>query len=397
MTAEPDDQTAPAALKIAVYAICLNEEAFVPRFMDSCREADMVVVADTGSSDGAVAALEARGAVVHRVDIRPWRFDRARQAALDLVPDDVDICVSLDLDQVLEPGWRRILERAWKPPANRVFYTLAWARNHDGSPRQVLDNRIHARHGFVWRYPAHECVLADGIDEHILVIRHLRIDHRPDPDKSRGQYLGLLELAAREEPDLARHAHYLGREYLFLGRHADALAQFERQFAMPAQPGDLERNVSLRLAAQCREALGQGEAALALWRRAVAERPDARGPLVDLAWALYRREAWAECYERAARAAAMPDLPAAYGAASDSGVLPEDMACLCAARLGLAEAALAYGRRALALAPDAERIRRNVERMEAALKTPAEPEAGPEPASDPFAPPASPHGVVRLS
>lgn len=370
MTAQSGEAAGEAAerrLKIAVYGICLNEAAFVDRFMDSCRDADLVVIADTGSTDGTIERLRARGAVVHSITVRPWRFDHARQAALERVPEDVDVCISLDLDQILPQDWRRILEKAWRPESNRVYYTLAWARNHDGSPREVLDNRIHARHGFVWRYPAHECVLADGVPEHILVIRHLRIDHQPDLEKSRGQYLGLLELAAREEPDLPRHAHYLGREYMFAQRYADALAEFERQFALQPGPGGLERNVSLRMAAQCREGLGEDEAALALYRRAAEEAPDGRGAQIDLAWALYRREAWAECYAVAAHAAGLPPQVDAYGADTDTGVLPEDMAAICGWRLGHFEAALDYGRRALALAPGVERIRANVERMEAAL------------------------------
>jgi tetratricopeptide (TPR) repeat protein len=369
VTVEQAQRTAPGALKIAVYAICLNEEPFVARFMDCAREADMVIVADTGSTDGTVAALEARGAMVHPIEVRPWRFDHARQAALGLVPEDVDICISLDLDQVLAPGWRGKLERAWKPPINQVYYTLAWGKNHDGSPREMLDNRIHSRHGFVWRYPVHECVFGDGITPHLLVMRHFRIEHLPDLAKSRGQYLGLLELAVREQPDLPRHAHYLGREYQVLGRYADAISQFERLFALEPGPGGVERNASLRLAAQCKDALGEPDEALALFRQAAEEVPGARGPLIDLAWALYQREHWAECYEVAARAAALPEIVSEYGAATDTGVLPEDMACVCGWRLGHFETALAYGRRAMQLAPQIDRIRRNVEQMEATLKT----------------------------
>jgi len=48
-------------LKIAVYAICLNEEAFVDRFVDAVADADLIVIADTGSTDGTVAAFERRG------------------------------------------------------------------------------------------------------------------------------------------------------------------------------------------------------------------------------------------------------------------------------------------------------------------------------------------------
>ena len=38
--------------KVGVYAICKNEEKFADRWMDSMREANLVVVLDTGSEDG---------------------------------------------------------------------------------------------------------------------------------------------------------------------------------------------------------------------------------------------------------------------------------------------------------------------------------------------------------
>jgi len=71
--------------------------------MDAVSEADMVVVTDTGSNDGTIEALKARGAVVYSESIVPWRFDTARNLALSHVPEDADICVSNDLDEIFEP------------------------------------------------------------------------------------------------------------------------------------------------------------------------------------------------------------------------------------------------------------------------------------------------------
>lgn len=93
--------------KVCVYAISKNEEKFVERWMDSVNEADMVVVLDTGSADNTVKKLRERGAVVYEEIINPWRFDTARDKALSHVPEDTDICVSNDLDEVFEPGWRK--------------------------------------------------------------------------------------------------------------------------------------------------------------------------------------------------------------------------------------------------------------------------------------------------
>ena len=44
-------------LKVVVYAICKNESAFVDRYVDSMKEADEIVVLDTGSEDDTVKKL----------------------------------------------------------------------------------------------------------------------------------------------------------------------------------------------------------------------------------------------------------------------------------------------------------------------------------------------------
>ena len=64
-------------MKIAVYAISKNEEQFVKRFCDSAKDADLIIIGDTGSTDNTVALAKECGAVVPRIYITPWRFDKA--------------------------------------------------------------------------------------------------------------------------------------------------------------------------------------------------------------------------------------------------------------------------------------------------------------------------------
>ena len=101
-------------MKIAVYAISKNEEQFVKRFCESAKEADLILIADTGSTDNTVQVAKECGASVYEICITPWRFDKARDAALALLPKDIDVCVSLDLDEELQPGWREEIERLWQ-------------------------------------------------------------------------------------------------------------------------------------------------------------------------------------------------------------------------------------------------------------------------------------------
>ena len=81
--------------KICVYAITKNEEKFVKRWVDSMKEADEIYVLDTGSTDKTVSLLKEEGVIVKEEKVEPWRFDVARNKSLEMLPDDIDICVML--------------------------------------------------------------------------------------------------------------------------------------------------------------------------------------------------------------------------------------------------------------------------------------------------------------
>ena len=135
--------------KIAVYAIAKNEEAFAARWFSSMREADEIVVLDTGSEDKTADALRSLGAKVYEEKIVPWRFDKARNRALSYVSKDMDICVATDLDEVFSPGWRDELETAWTDNTKRARFKYEWSLLPDGSEGTVLWlDKIHARHEY---------------------------------------------------------------------------------------------------------------------------------------------------------------------------------------------------------------------------------------------------------
>lgn len=350
-------------LKIAVYGICLNEAANVDGYMASAADADLVVMADTGSSDDTADRFRRAGAIVHDLRVIPWRFDDARNAALALVPADVDVCVALDLDNRLPAGWREIVERAFAPPVNQLAYVSVWARTADGAPRWFLDNRIHARAGFRWISPCHEYLAPSGAPAHIAHAPDLAVEQAMDREKSRAHYLPLLQMAVAERPDDRRSAHYLGRELAFHGRLPEAIAEFERYLAIAPPRHDAERSATLRLMAECARGLGDADRAVALCHQAVVENPTLRGAWTDLASAHYAAENWEACWAAARQAAARPDVAGAYGEDAWSAVLPEDLAAISGWQLGHRREALAFARAALAKAPGSDRIRANVERM----------------------------------
>ena len=349
-------------MRIAVYAICRNEALFAERFARAVAEADYIIVADTGSTDGTQAILRGLGVTVHEISISPWRFDDARNAALSLIPADADVCLSLDLDEVVNTGWRAAIEKGWTKGVNRARYPYVFSHDDQGRDGVTfLNNRIHARHGFRWRHACHEGVYPDRTEEHYVVLNDLRVDHWPDKAKSRDGYLPLLEQAYAEEPHEPRMAHYYARELVYRERWQEALDVFSRYMTISDPAYVNERAKSLLYMAQCFERLDRLDEARRHYRLATAEAPQMRETWVALAERAYKDKDWPASYAAARAALALAD-PFA-GQITDPHAwdhTAEDLAAIACWNLGFHAESLAHAERALAITPDDERLKRNV-------------------------------------
>lgn len=355
-------------MKVVVYAICKNEAQFVDRWMDSMGEADQVVVLDTGSEDDTVERLRARGALAEVEVISPWRFDVARNRSMELVPEDADICVCTDLDEVFHPGWRARLEEAWLPEAGQATYRYTWSFNPDGSEGVTFwYEKAHARHGYQWVHPVHEVLkwMGTGRPGPTVVAEGVQLDHHPDPSKSRGQYLPLLELSVQEDPEDDRNVHYLGREYMYRGRWDDCIRTLKRHLTMASATWRDERAASMRYIAK--SYLNKGERAQARdwYLRAIAEAPHLREPYMDLALALYEQGEWDGVLYFTGCALAITYRPRSYICEAASwGSLPHDLRSIALFHTGRLKEAHEEARKAVELEPDNERLQGNLKLLE---------------------------------
>lgn len=357
--------------KICVYAISKNEEQFVDRWMDAVSEADAVIVTDTGSTDHTVERLRERGAIVYEETISPWRFDTARNVALSHVPEDADICVSNDLDEVFEPGWRKKLESAWKPEYTRARYLFTFTINSDGTPgKQYPMEKIHLRHGYRWVHPVHEILEYNGAGfETIEWINGLVLNHYPDLSKPRSQYLPLLELSVEENPLDDRAVFWLGREYVFYGKFDKGIETLKKHLSLPTAKWLEERSASMRFIAQCYEEKGDMKEARS-WRfRALAECPDVREPYLALVKSGYKEANWPLCYAMAEKGLTIMESTGSYLVDPEGwGYAFYDYAAISAYNMGMYEKARDYAWQALSLEPSDKRLQNNLLMIEDRIK-----------------------------
>lgn len=334
--------------RIAVYTIAKDEEKFVARWVESARGADGLFILDTGSSDKTVAVAESLGVTVASIDVSPWRFDVARNAALAMVPEDYDLCVALDMDEVLVEGWRDHLDQAIVDGVTRPRYKYTWSWNAGKPGLQYGGDKIHSRAGYFWKHPVHEVLRADGAE--VQGWCDLEIHHHPDNTKSRGQYFPLLELAVAEDPDDDRNAHYLAREYFFNGMLDKAEAEFLRHLSLSSAVWGPERAQSCRYLYKITRD--------ADWlAAAIEEAPDRREALVELAQHYHDEGKWWPCLQAAMAALNVRQRPLEYLTEEFAwGSLPHDLAAVAAFRLGLVHEAAHHGMEALKLNPYDDRL-----------------------------------------
>jgi tetratricopeptide (TPR) repeat protein len=346
-------------VKIAVYTITKNEAHFIPRWFGSCSEADELVVLDTGSTDDTVQVARNLGITVYENVFDPWRFDVARNHNLNLIGDDIDFCIALDADEILVPGWREKLESI-NPETTRPRYKYVWSWKEEGVEGLVYGgDKIHSRHDYEWKHPVHEVLTFSprgGKEREVQQWIDLEIHHHPDSTKSRGQYLPLLELATKEDPDDDRNAHYYGRELMFSGRMQEAAVELKRHLSLPRAQWKAERAASMMFLSQC-----EPENAERWLLDAHAEDPLRREPMVKLAMHYFALNKWDDAIIWSRKAITIKEKPLDYLAQEYAwGSVPYDILAVSYYSKRRGEEARKYGIMALLEEPNNQRLLNNL-------------------------------------
>lgn len=294
-------------MKIAIYGICKNEAKFAKRFAESIvnaeQQPDGVYITDTGSTDGTQEILRSYGFNVYDEIVDPWRFDTARNISLSKVPDDIDVVVCPDLDDIMYPKWREIIERNWINGAKCLNYPYInnW-EDDDKTPQiTVWGFKVHNPKLFYWKYPIHEVLFRKDLtdDTGKYVITEQIMEHRPEVKEERKTRIKLFENYLDEYKDDVLFIHNYGRELIFEKNYKKAIEVLKHflnitQFYLLKEK-DLEiataqiRSQACRFIAECLVNLEEKDNnnIVSWYIKSVSESPYQREPWVYLANAWY--------------------------------------------------------------------------------------------------------------
>jgi tetratricopeptide (TPR) repeat protein len=228
-------------------------------------------------------------------------------------------------------------------------------------------DHAHERHNTHWVNPVHECLYYTGKEpEKHVWCDEVKLMHYPDNKKGRN-YLPLLELAVAEKPEEARNYFYLGREYMFAG-------QWEKSIPMLQKYLDLawwkeERGAAMRFIARGHKALGKAQEAKGWLYRAIAETPGLREPYTELAKLLFEDKNWEGVWHMVCEAFKIKERSSYINDPMCWDYTLWDLGALGEYYTGLKEVSLEYAKKALELRPGDNRLIKNVELIENALRS----------------------------
>jgi glycosyltransferase involved in cell wall biosynthesis len=207
-------------MRVSVVMICKNEEAVLGRCLESVKEADEIIICDTGSTDRTIEIAKQFTDKVFTDYVWEDNFAKARNHALSKATGDW--VLSIDADEYLTCPFSAVREAAAKGfMAVNVKMTA-----ESGPPSHFWFPRLFLRSPNVWWEGAihnHISVMGEDVGAVTLTYGYSPA-HTLDPLRS----MRILEKEVADRPDCIRERFYLGREYFYRGQYDQALVMLGR-------------------------------------------------------------------------------------------------------------------------------------------------------------------------
>ena len=207
--------------KTAAYTICLNEIKKLDQWLFYTKDFDYRVVLDTGSTDGTYESLKkVPGIILHQMRKEPFKFHHHRNFNLSMIPNDVDWCLSPDMDEYFSINVLEEMEKTIQqnPTVNNIATTrldIYSKKVFVGPPDSTPTNKIHRRHEYEWRAEIYEHLWYIGPGKENEVYNdQIFLVHDQDITKPREKlYADMLKRRYAEDPTDAWNSWFLLNHY----------------------------------------------------------------------------------------------------------------------------------------------------------------------------------------
>jgi hypothetical protein len=287
-------------MKLAVYAIAKNEIDNVDAWYANMKGADGVYVLVNNSTDATAARLRELGATVREFSEKECTRQKLllntgegiypnlgalRNKALAMIPQDMDICVPVDLDDRFScDTWPDELKAIWTDGAGICRYKYVYSWQPDGTEGiSYRHDRIHSRHGWRWTGYVHEWLEAIGKKRgHDVILPDDIYQFTSSHAHKAGlSTLPVLRKQAHDMPICARTAHYHGRELYQSKKYDEAIEELTRHLTLPGATWGAERSASSRYISKCYQEKGDWTSGWLWANRALNECPTLREPWIE--------------------------------------------------------------------------------------------------------------------
>jgi len=211
-------------LELSIAIIAKNESEMIAGCLESVKDADEIVVVDTGSEDNTVDIAKSYTDKVFTDYKWEDNFANARNHAIKKCKGHWILSIDAD-DRLEKDGIKKIRETIRKYPSQDCFNVLFKAKQSPNTTH-VLPYLYQNNPDTIFFSGAAHNYLSVPAHKHagVSIIYGHSPAHKKDPDRT----LRILEKEVKKNPDKPRELFYLAREYQYRKRWQDAIDMIQR-------------------------------------------------------------------------------------------------------------------------------------------------------------------------
>lgn len=219
---------------IAAALIVKNEEVLLERCLKSLEGVDNIYILDTGSQDSTISIAKKYTDNVFIDFVWTDSFKQAQNHLLEKIRGKEDVILSIDADEFLNVPFQNV-----RDAAERMKDMCRVKMKAEGGQRLEFGFGRLFRNSpdIYWVQDIHKHLNIPGEGEdcgNVEIVFGWSPAHKNDPDRA----LRILEKVVREEIDPGRNLYYLGREYWYKRRYAEATATLGRYVQISNWPAE---------------------------------------------------------------------------------------------------------------------------------------------------------------